>query len=104
MNDDYSWETIEACQIRIFSFKNFEKVLNEFKELGKISRRILFQTLFEYQELCFNTRALTAKERFERLMLTQPDLFLRVPLNHLASYLGITPQVLSVMRHKNIKK
>jgi len=99
-NDDYSWETIEECQIRIFDFNTFEKALNQFNELERLTRQLLMITLFEYQELCYNSRVLSAKEKFDKLMQEQPDLFLRVPLGHIATYLGITPQVLSVMRSK----
>jgi hypothetical protein len=103
-NDEYSWETIETCQIRIFDYKIFEKALNQFSDFEKLTRQLLLTTLFEYQELCYNSRVLSAEERFDKLMLEQPNLFLRVPLGHIATYLGITPQVLSTMRSRKNKK
>ena len=41
---------------------------------------------------------LTAAERVERLLRETPDLLLDVPLRHVASYLGMTPETLSRVR------
>jgi CRP-like cAMP-binding protein len=38
------------------------------------------------------------KERYLHFVETYPDLFRRIPLHHIASYLGITPQSLSRIR------
>lgn len=41
---------------------------------------------------------LSAAERVDRLMRETPDLLLDVPLRHVASYLGMTPETLSRVR------
>lgn len=46
----------------------------------------------------FQTR--TAEERYRGLLDHEPELLLRVPLRHLASYLGIAPQSLSRIRRQ----
>lgn len=40
----------------------------------------------------------TAQQRYERLLLEQPELIQRVPLSYIASFLGITQETLSRMR------
>ena len=40
------------------------------------------------------------EERYLKLMKEQPDLFQFVPLKHIATYLGITPQALSRIRKR----
>lgn len=45
----------------------------------------------------------TAQERFDALMKNEPDLFLNVPQQHIASMLGIAPESLSRLR-KNLTK
>ncbi|MEO1450402.1 MAG: helix-turn-helix domain-containing protein, partial [Bacteroidota bacterium] len=42
----------------------------------------------------------TAEERYRELLTKQPELVLRVPQKHIASYLGITTQSLSRIRKK----
>lgn len=46
----------------------------------------------------------TPEERYENLLKTRPDLFQRVPLHQIASYLGITPESLSRIRKRLAKK
>ncbi|MCU0434229.1 MAG: cyclic nucleotide-binding domain-containing protein [Bacteroidia bacterium] len=41
---------------------------------------------------------LTAEERYYRLMEKQPQIILRTPSKHIASYLGITPESISRIR------
>lgn len=103
INDDFSWEALEDTTVRIFDYEKFETALDKFRDLEKFTRTELLKTLLEYQELSYVSRALSAEEKFNHLMQTNPDIFLRAPLGHIASYIGITPQVLSVMRSKKGK-
>lgn len=42
----------------------------------------------------------TPEERYRRLLDERPDLFERVPLCHIASYIGVTPEPLSRIRRR----
>ena len=42
----------------------------------------------------------SAEERYLKLMKEQPNLFQLVPLKHIATYMGITPQALSRIRKR----
>ncbi|MCQ2114405.1 MAG: Crp/Fnr family transcriptional regulator [Bacteroidaceae bacterium] len=61
-------------------------------------RKILEEALIESQKyadlICFESAA----EKYKRLMKLQPELFLRVPLTYIASYLQMTPETLSRVR------
>ena len=73
----------------------------------KLSKNHFFEYTFimkleDYlQEQGFNAdyslRFHTAKERYEWLLKEFPDILLHTPLGHIASYLGITQQTLSVI-------
>jgi CRP/FNR family transcriptional regulator, anaerobic regulatory protein len=43
---------------------------------------------------------LTAEQRYEKMLINEPHLLQRIPLQHLASMLGITPRHLSRIRSK----
>lgn len=47
-----------------------------------------------------NFKNLTPEERYLNLTETRPDLLNRVPLNYIATYLGITPESLSRIRKR----
>jgi CRP-like cAMP-binding protein len=46
----------------------------------------------------------SAEERYLALIESRPDLFQRVPQHQLASYLGITPESLSRLRGRLVKR
>lgn len=61
--------------------------------------------LLEYQICCidkakFDLIALTAEQRYDKLLKEEPELLQQVPLQYIASMLGITPRHLSRLRAK----
>lgn len=61
--------------------------------------------LIEWQICCidkakFDLIALTAEQRYEKVMKEEPELLQQVPLQYIASMLGITPRHLSRLRNK----
>ena len=54
--------------------------------------------LREYENYFINDSWSDAREQYETSLRTRPDLFQRVPLKHIASFLQITPQSLSRIR------
>ena len=63
--------------------------------------RRLTQEVQQYTEnILEELQTETADTRYRRLLHDRPQLVQRVPLRHLASYLGIAPQSLSRIRRK----
>ncbi len=63
--------------------------------------RGLTQQVQQYtEEILEDLQTETAESRYRALLRTRPQLVQRVPLRHLASYLGIAPQSLSRIRRK----
>jgi CRP-like cAMP-binding protein len=46
----------------------------------------------------------SAIQRYEVFLQTYPEIVQRVPQRMIASYLGITPEALSTLRRKRLKK
>ena len=85
--------------------------------ISKERYRMLDQRIPEWKELegmfmakCFITienrvhdlLSLTAEERFDQLFSLDADIFNQVPLRHLASMMGMTPETLSRIRAKKL--
>ncbi|MBO0934465.1 Crp/Fnr family transcriptional regulator [Fibrella aquatilis] len=63
--------------------------------------RLLIQEVQQYtEEILEALQTETAENRYRNLLSSQPALVRRVPLKHLASYLGIAQQSLSRIRRK----
>ena len=66
--------------------------------MEKFIRLLLVNILHTIAEKLYAIQFQTAQDRYKTLLETQPDILLRAPLGHIASYLGITQQTLSVIR------
>ena len=66
--------------------------------MEKFIRLLLVNVLHTIAEKLYAIQFQTAQDRYKKLLDTQPDILLRAPLGHIASYLGITQQTLSVIR------
>lgn len=65
--------------------------------IGRVSAEALYLVKAE-RERSFLIDS--AEERYLKLLKRDPNLFQRVPLKHIASYIGITPQALSRIRKR----
>lgn len=81
-----------------------EELFKKFPKLEKLCR-ILSEDLHSRSQIAFdNFKISSPEQRYLHLLETRPDLVQRVPQYYLASYLGITPQSLSRMRNRLVKK
>ncbi len=69
-------------------------------QLETLSRIVGNRIIANYQEELFDFKHSTNEQRYLRLQETRPDLFQRVPLNIIASYLGMKPESLSRIRKR----
>ena len=66
--------------------------------------RILMQNSYIREQLrTTQNLTSTAEERYKNFVAKYPNVYQRVPLKQIASYLGITPEFLSVIRKKKSK-
>lgn len=94
----YTIEALEDSEMLRISFDRMEKL---YEEVPKLERyfRILFQKAYINTLKRLNASMWdTALERYNEMLKEQPDMFQRVPLVYIASYLGITPESLSRIR------
>lgn len=92
---------IEALEDSIVYFLPYEKflLLTETSwELNMFYRKILEFSLIVSQVKADSWRFETARERYNNLLKTDPEVVKRAPLSHIASYLLMTPETLSRVR------
>ena len=71
-----------------------------FPKLQQITRAMMEQDFGKMQEQFARFIASNAEERYVYLLNNRPDLLQRVPLQYLASYIGVTPESLSRIRKR----
>lgn len=97
----YYIEALEDSQLLRISSEDLELL---YKEVPILERyfRILFQKAYVNALERLNTTMWdSAIDRYNNMLKENPDMFQRVPLVYIASYLGITPESLSRIRKKN---
>lgn len=90
---------IDAIEDTIINVASKEDLLKEGPDLNALLRRI--DTM---QNRIIMLMSSNAKERYEHFIKTYPNIIKRVPLKMVASYLGITPEALSRVRHELSQK
>ena len=96
----YNIELIEDTEVFAISKKDLENLFNEHPKYERFGRLFLQQIYIELVERIDDLQFHTANDRYENLLLKKPELFQRVPLKHIASFLGVTPETLSRIRGK----
>jgi CRP-like cAMP-binding protein len=102
INQKPSFEFVEAIEnVEIFVIKrtNFFKLLNQAPR-WKDFYITLLEKGYSFQNNKIESHVtLTAKDRYQQLLKEHPDFILRLPNNVLASYLDISPETLSRIKH-----
>ena len=96
----YNIELLEASEISSISYEDLHTLLAQKPQYEKFIRLFL-ETIYinladRIEDLLFHS----AKERYQKLFDTSPDLFQRVNLGHIASFIGVTQETLSRIRHQ----
>lgn len=91
-------EVLENSELLILDRQNHEKLLKEIPSYERYHRTILQNAYVALQQRVENALGLTAEEKYARLMAQNPEFMNRVPLNLVASYLGMSPETLSRVR------
>ncbi|PAU94799.1 cyclic nucleotide-binding protein [Aliifodinibius salipaludis] len=91
-------EVLEDSELLVLDRKNHEKLLEEIPAYERYHRIIVENAYVALQKRVENALGLTAEEKYARLIKDNPEFMNRVPLNLVASYLGMSPETLSRVR------
>lgn len=75
--------------------ENLYKLYSECNKYETFGRLMAEQVAQRATEIAMSLSSEKPKERFQNLLLKQPDLFQRVPQKYIANFLGISPESLS---------
>ena len=96
----YYIEAIEDSFLLRISYEQLDKLYDTVPTIERYFR-ILFQKAYLNALKRLNsTMWISAEDRYYAILKEHPDMFQRVPLTYIASYLGITPESLSRIRSK----
>ena len=85
-------------EIYSIGFTDLQALYNASPEGIRMARAAAEALFIEGQNRQLDLLTKTAEERYRDLFVGYPDLLLRLPQKHIASWLGITPESLSRIR------
>ena len=91
-------EALEASVVYGIPHDDFLALVETDKEMARLYRQILEHALISSQEHADSQRFENASERYVRLLKSKPEIILRAPMVHVASFLQMTPETLSRVR------
>ncbi len=93
-------ESLEPSVLARIHYDELQQLYKTYPELNFISRVITENYFVKSEERLYLLRKQTAEERYRYFTERYPKLLQRVPLKHIASYLGITLETMSRIRNK----
>lgn len=95
-------EALENSMLYGIPHDRLMQLMETNKEMERLYRKILEHALISSQEHADSQRFENATERYMRLLKTKPEIVLRAPMVHVASFLQMTPETLSRVRAAHV--
>ncbi len=91
-------QSLEGSLLWAISKDSLTNLLNKYHEVERLVRIAYENYYIRLEERYVNAQFKTAAERYQELLQQAPHILERVPLGHIAAYLGISPETLSRIR------
>jgi CRP/FNR family transcriptional regulator, anaerobic regulatory protein len=92
-----AWDT---TQVAIIQQCDLDILFTNIPSLERVVRLSIEQAYVKLAQWSIDLQTLSAEERYQKLVEKSPQVFQRLPLYHIANYLGIAPKSLSRIRNK----
>jgi len=96
----YYIQAVEDTGLYQLSRSNYELLYERIPRFQKFSSERWQQGFISLQQRIMQNLSMTAEERYDQFISKYPGLEQRIPQKLIASYLGITPEFLSMLRKK----
>lgn len=96
--DIYYIDTIENVEAYCLHVDDLVFLFNNFPEMERYARLSMGTIFGHLMERITSLRFTTAREKYDHFIATYDDIYHRIPLGMIASYLGITQETLSRIR------
>jgi len=95
-------QALSNCELYTISKENYQSIGNYVENWAELEKLFIAKCFITLENRVFSQLSMTAEEKVKNLFELNPDVFLQVPLQYIASMLGMTPETLSRVRRKMI--
>ena len=93
-------KAFEDTQVACIQHNELEDLFKKVPATERVGRLLIEQAYIKIVQLSIDLQTLSAEERYQKIIAESPQAFQRLPLYHIANYLGIAPKSLSRIRNK----
>ena len=98
----WNMTALEDSHVWVIEREDYRRMAQAIPRWLEFERLLLINCFIYLEERIFSHLYMSAEERYQQLFNQHPELFNQVPLQYLASMLGMTPETLSRMRKKQL--
>ena len=99
---DYHVESITECELLRITKEDLDHLIAESKAMKDFSISVFQHSIAYNENRSRELSALNAEERYRKLLKDYPEIIQHVPIQYIASFLGMKPESLSRIRRKII--
>ncbi len=99
---DHYVECITACELLRITKKDLDHLVNESQAMKDFSISVFQHSIAYNENRSRELSALNAEQRYLKLLKDYPEIIQHVPIQYIASFLGMKPESLSRIRRKII--
>lgn len=100
----YNIDALEDAQLVLISKSSHEELLEKFPKYEKYIRLQLSGAYIAMQQRLTSIISLSLEDRYTGFVSKYPEIVQRVPQHMIASYMGLTPETLSRVRNRILRK
>ncbi len=93
-------QALTDCELYVIDSKDYQKIGQVVSRWAVLEKLFIAKCFTVLEDRIITHLSMTAEERYKQLFHFNPALFNQVPLQYLASMLGMTPETLSRLRKK----
>lgn len=96
----FNIQALEDSTVLAINWENWDLLIQEIPAFVAYTRILFRNTMFSHENRILQNLSFTAEARYQHFLERYPDLSHRISQKHIASYIGITPEFLSMIRSK----
>lgn len=96
-------EFVEDATVYEFSKDTMDYLSDKYHDFERFISKVVTETMLGLCERLYTIQFNKAEDRYTHLLSIYPDITNRIPLTHIASYLGITLETLSRIRSAKVR-
>ncbi|MFD0763777.1 Crp/Fnr family transcriptional regulator [Mucilaginibacter lutimaris] len=99
----YNIDALEPSEVVMWAKKDFDDLFKNLPALKAYSEDMIQRNLYRTRDRLFFNQTATAEEKYDDFVKNFPGIMARVPLHMVASFLGLSRETLSRIRHAQVK-